>query len=120
MGAKNVLRTKDELSSSAEALQKAASQLADIALKMSLNSMDSALIPWSDATFSALDRVTTMIALSAIAVENQIMAKKQNRQSQYEKQKEKSENWANSMLKKQGEADLPAVSKRSPGRPKKS
>lgn len=76
--------------STAEILKKAAEQLTQVALDMQQHKMSKVLLPWSQRQFDCLDVIVTLTGQCVAVLPAQIVAKQQNRPSQYELMQKKS------------------------------
>jgi hypothetical protein len=101
--------------STAESLKKAATQLTQVANDMQQNGMSKVLLPWSQRQFDCLDVIVTLAGQCVAVLPTQVMAKKQNRPSQYELMQTKSRR--DVAARKARQAGAPP---RPRGRPKKN
>lgn len=81
----------DVIVSTADSLKTAAAQLMQVAADMQQAKMKEALFPWTDRQWSCLDVIVTLANQCVAVLPSQIMAKTQNRPSQYELVVKKSE-----------------------------
>jgi len=77
--------------STAESLKKAVEQLTQVAQEMQQNGMEQVLLPWTQRQWDCLDVVITLANQCVAVLPTQIVAKTQNRPSQYESIQKKSQ-----------------------------
>ena len=77
-------RNVELVTSTAESLKKAVEQLTQVAADMQQHGMKDALFPWTQRQWDCLDVIITLANQCAAVLPTQIVAKAQNRPSQYE------------------------------------
>ncbi|WP_010587998.1 hypothetical protein [Schlesneria paludicola] len=90
MGVKYERKSVDLILSTAESLKKATEQFAQVAAEMQHHGMTDALFPWTQRQWDCLDVVITLASTCANVLPAQILAKAQNRESQFEIMQKKS------------------------------
>lgn len=111
MGHKLTDITLQQVQTTAEALQKAASQLSVAALKLMENNMEEVALPWNKRQWACLDVIVTSVGEVSKSVDQAILAKLQGRPSHQEIVLER-------RAKRQASKPLDELVK-SPGRPRK-
>ncbi len=102
------------VTSTAESLKKAVEQLTQVASDMQKHGMKDALLPWTQRQWDCLDVIVTLANQCVAVLPTQIIAKSQNRPSQYESMQKKSQrDVASRKARDAGEPPKPR------GRPKK-
>jgi hypothetical protein len=110
----------DLVTSTAESLKKATEQLTQVAFEMQQNHLKQALFPWTQRQWDCLDVVLTLANQCVAVLPSQIVAKTQNRPSQYEiMQKRSKRDVAARKLRDAANVDPNAPPKKR-GRPRKS
>ena len=118
MGVKYEWKTVELITSTAESLKKATEQLTQVAAEMRHHGMTEALFPWTQRQWDCLDVVITLASTCANVLPAQILAKAQNRESQFEIMQKKSRRDV-AARKARLEAESPTP-KKPRGRPRKS
>lgn len=114
-------KSVDVVTSTAESLKKATEQLAQVAYEMQQHNLKQALFPWTQRQWDCLDVVITLANQCVAVLPSQIVAKTQNRPSQYEiMQKRSKRDVAARKLRNAANADPNAPPKRRGRPPKKS
>ncbi len=90
MPAKFEKKSLEIILSTAETLKKVTEQLSQVAADMQQNGMKEALLPWTQRQWDCLDVIITLANQSVAVLPAQIVAKSQNRPSQYEVMQKKS------------------------------
>lgn len=90
MGVKYELKNVDLIISTAENLRKASEQLTQVAAEMQQHGLKEALFPWAQRQWDCLDVIVTLANQCSAVLPIQILAKQQNRPSQYELMQKKS------------------------------
>lgn len=117
MGTKYEWKSVDVITSTAESLKTATEQFVQVAAELQQHGMKEALFPWTQRQWDCLDTIITLANQCVAVLPAQIIAKKQNRPSQYEMMQKKSQRDVaarNARL-----ADGPVMVKKPRGRPKK-
>ena len=90
MGVKYEWKSSELVTSTAESLKKATEQLTQVALEMQQHGMPEALFPWTQRQWDCLDVIITLASQCHAVLPAQLLAKQQNRPSQYEVMQKKS------------------------------
>ena len=77
-------KSVDVVTSTADSLKKATEQLTQVAFEMQQHHMKQALFPWTQRQWDCLDVIITLANQCLAVLPSQIVAKTQNRPSQYE------------------------------------
>jgi hypothetical protein len=113
-------KSVDVVVSTAESLKKATEQLAQVAAEMQQHHLKVALFPWTQRQWDCLDVVITLANQCVAVLPTQIVAKAQNRPSQYETmQKRSKRDVAARKVRNAATADPNAPPKKR-GRPRKT
>ena len=119
MPVKYELKSAEVVTSTAESLKKATEQLTQVAFEMQQHNLKQALFPWTQRQWDCLDVVITLANQCIAVLPSQIVAKTQNRPSQYEiMQKRSKRDVAARKLRNAATADPNAPPKKR-GRPRK-
>jgi hypothetical protein len=118
VGIKYEWKTIEMVSSTAEALKKASEQLTQVAYEMQQHDLRSALFPWTQRQWDCHDVIVTLANQCVAVLPAQILAKAQNRPSQFEIMQMRSQRDIAARKARQG-AD-PNAPKRKRGRPRKN
>jgi hypothetical protein len=84
MGVKYEWKSSELVTSTAESLKKATEQLTQVALEMQQHDMPQALFPWTQRQWDCLDVIITLASQCVAVLPAQMVAKAQDRPSQYE------------------------------------
>jgi hypothetical protein len=90
MGVKYEWKSSEIVASTAESLKKATEQLTQVALEMQQHGLDEALFPWTQRQWACLDVIITLANQCLAVLPAQVIAKQQERPSQYEIMQKKS------------------------------
>ena len=111
-------KSVDVVTSTADSLKKATEQLTQVAFEMQQHHMKQALFPWTQRQWDCLDVIITLANQCLAVLPSQIVAKTQNRPSQYEVMQKRSRR--DGVLRKpSASADGNGAAKKR-GRPKKA
>ena len=91
MGTKYEWKSVDVITSTAESLKTATEQFVQVAAELQQHGMKEALFPWTQRQWDCLDTIITLANQCVAVLPAQIIAKKQNRPSQYEMMQKKSQ-----------------------------
>ncbi|MEI8018050.1 MAG: hypothetical protein WCH39_07595 [Schlesneria sp.] len=117
MPVKYEVKGVDVVTSTAESLKKATEQLTQVAYEMQQHDLKQALFPWTQRQWDCLDVIITLANQCVAVLPAQIIAKSQNRPSQYEiMQKRSKRDVAARKARNAGVADGPPKKR---GRPRK-
>lgn len=110
-------KSVDLILSTAESLKKATEQFTQIAAEMQQYGMTEAYFPWTQHQWSCVDTIITLASNCVSVLPAQILAKIQNRESQYEIMQKKSRRDVAS--RKARLTTQPQTEKKPRGRPRK-
>ena len=117
MAVKYEWKSVELVTSTAESLKKASENLTQVAVEMQQHDMPQALFPWTQRQWDCLDVIVTLAGQCGVVLPAQILAKAQNRPSQYEIMQERSKR--DVAARKTRQAAEPDAPKNPRGRPKK-
>lgn len=119
MGIKYEWRTAEVVTSTANSLKRATEQLTQVALDMQRHELKQALFPWTQHQWNCLDVVITMASQCQAVLPTQILARQQNRPSQFEVIQKKSKRDVAARKARQAASGEPPKPPKPRGRPRK-
>ena len=90
MGVKFEWKSVELVTTTADSLKKATEQLTQVAAEMQQHGMKEVLLPWTQRQWDCLDVIITLANQCVAVLPAQVVAKAQNRPSQYEMMQKKS------------------------------
>jgi hypothetical protein len=114
------VKTVDVVASTAESLKKATEQLTQVAADMQQHNLKSALFPWTQRQWDCLDVVITLANQCVAVLPTQIVAKAQNRPSQYETMQKRSKRDVAARKLRNAQTADPNAPPKKRGRPRKT